>query len=84
MAMGVFGVILVGDGSDFRFANPAAQLSMYAAMFLLFGLAASRWAERLGRGLPEPRPTRVGYSVVGLATVLGLATVVPPIADLLG
>lgn len=84
MAMGVFGAFLVGDGSDFRFANPAAQLSMYAAMFLLFGLVATRWAERLGHGLPEPRPTRVGYSVVGPATVLGLATVVQPVADLLG
>jgi len=88
LAMGVFGNLLVADSeagtADFRFADPAPQLAMYAAMFLLFGLAGSSWSERLGRGLPEPRPTGTGYVVLGVITIAGLATIAGPVATLLG
>jgi hypothetical protein len=88
ITMSVFGNLLVADteaeGADFRIADPAPQLVMYGTMFLLFGLVASTWAERLGRGLPEPRPTATGYVVLGVITIAGAATIVGPVTTLLG
>jgi hypothetical protein len=87
LAMGVFGNLLVADseadGRDFLIADPAPQLAMYGAMFLLFGLVGSTWAERLGRGLPEPRPTTTGYVVLGVITIAGVATIAGPVTTLL-
>ena len=87
LTMGVFGNLLVGDTeagtADFRFADPAPQLAMYGTMFLLFGLVGSSWAERLGRGLPEPRPTTTGYVVLGVITLGGVATIAGDVATLL-
>lgn len=58
LALGSYGNLLVGDSeagtADSWFADPAPQLAMYDSMFLLFGLIGSWWAERLGRGLPQP------------------------------
>ncbi|MEX1046412.1 MAG: hypothetical protein WD050_03280 [Actinomycetota bacterium] len=88
LTMGVFGNLLVGDTeagtADFRFADPAPQLVMYGTMFLLFGLVGSSWAERLGRGLPEPRPSTTGYVVLGVVTIAGVATIAGDVATLLG
>ena len=87
LTMGVFGNLLVGDTeagtADFRFADPAPQLAMYGTMFLLFGLVGSSWAERLGRGLPEPRPSTTGYVVLGVVTIGGVATIAGDVATLL-
>ena len=88
LTMGVFGNLLVGDTeagtADFRFADPAPQLAMYGTMFLLFGLVGSSWAERLGKGLPEPRPSTRGYVVLGVVTIAGVATIAVDVATLLG
>ena len=88
LTMGVFGNLLVGDTeagtADFRFADPAPQLAMYGTMFLLFGVVGSLWAESLGRGLPEPRPSTKGYGVLGVITIGGVATIAGDVATLLG
>lgn len=88
LTMGVFGNLLVGDTeagtADFRFADPAPQLAMFGTMFLLFGLVASWWAERLGMGLPEPRPSTTGYVVLAVVTIAGIATIAGDVATLLG
>jgi hypothetical protein len=88
LVLGVYGNLLVADSeagtADFRFADPAPQLAMYAVMFLLFGLAGSSLAEWLGRGLPEPRPTGTGFVVLGVITIAGLATIAGPVITLLG
>lgn len=84
LAMGLFGAFLLGDTSDFRFAEAGPQLAMYGTMFLLFGLVGSSWAERFGQGLPEPRPSTTGYVVLGVMTLAGLASIVGPVARLLG
>ena len=88
LVMGVFGNLLVADseaeGRDFLIADPAPQLAMYSTMFLLFGLVGSSWAERLGRGLPVPRPTTTGSVVLGVITIAGVATIAGPVTTLLG
>lgn len=82
LAILVFGRLLIDDGTDFRFADAGLQVGMYAIVFLSFGLLGSWWAERLGRGLPDQRPTTAGYAVVGAVTVVGLATLVEPVMRL--
>ncbi|MGH2540072.1 MAG: hypothetical protein ACRDGK_06095 [Actinomycetota bacterium] len=78
LAMGLFGAFLLGDTSDFRFAEAGPQLAMYGVMFLLFGFVGSLLAERLGQGLPEPRPSTTGYVVLGVMTLAGLASIADP------
>jgi hypothetical protein len=79
----LFGSFLLGDGRDFRFTAPGVQLVMFGALFLIYGLFASWWAERWGKGLPSQRPTRVGYLVLSAIMVGGLARLAGPAMDVL-
>ena len=81
----LFGSFLLGDGSsrDFRFTTPGVQLVMFGALFFVYGVLASWWAEGWGKGLPSQRPSRVGYLVLSAIMVGGLARLTGPAVDLL-
>jgi hypothetical protein len=56
---------------------------MFAALFPIFGVLAAWWAERWGKGLPPQRRTTLGYVVLMVVMVAGIAYRTGPALDLM-
>jgi hypothetical protein len=81
----LFWGFLIGssDNQDFRFTTPGVQIVMFGALFPTFGLVASWLAEKWGAGLPEPKPTKVGYLVISGVMIAGFAALADLTLDIL-
>lgn len=81
----LFGIFITSSsGSDFDLVSPVLILTLFAAMFLVEGLATAWLIERLGRGsLPAPRPRTLGYLILGAIASFGFVALGASVFDVL-